>query len=245
MGWKQSWIPWETWGPWLLIFFSSMRLPNPLYLFQAVYSWSWHSYWRHSEERVIILKPSHMQIKMETIFRLNIKGQYDSVYWRLELKVRREAGRGGICSRAEITPFLPMCAAQWTLDTMSFLPCSFWNLKSTGGDSNQVDTLANKELQIVQGILGKWMGLLRHGSLQQGPETLVVCVHIIAIACWPGAMSFMLSNPSKDVGRLLPFYARFPDWVTESAPSFPREAELRFAVIVTGIQMGDLGAWHM
>lgn len=81
---------------------------SSLYLFQAVYSWSWNSYGRHSEERVIILKPLHTQIKMETIFRLNIKGQYDSVYLRLELKVKQEAGRGGICSRAEITPCLPM-----------------------------------------------------------------------------------------------------------------------------------------
>lgn len=30
-----------------------------------------------------------------------------------------------------------------------------------------------------------------------------------------------------------------------SAPSFPREAQLMFAVIVPGIQMGGLGAWHM
>lgn len=44
---------------------------------------------RHSEERVIILRPLHTQIKTETIFRLSIKGQYASVYLRLELKVRQ------------------------------------------------------------------------------------------------------------------------------------------------------------
>lgn len=67
----------------------------------------------------------------------------------------------------------------------------------------------------------EWVSL-DMGVCGRVPEILVVCVHIIAIACWPGAMSFMLSNPSKDVGRLLPFYARFPDWVTEFSSPFSK-----------------------
>lgn len=47
-----------------------------------------------------------------------------------------------------------------------------------------MDTLANKELQNVKGILGDWIGLLRYGSQGQGPGNwLYKYVHIITIAC--------------------------------------------------------------
>lgn len=110
---------------------------------------------------------------------------------------------------------------------MSLLPCSFWNLKSIGGDSNQVDTLANKELQIVQSILGKWMSLLRHGSLRQGPgNSGCVCPYnSYCLLARSHVIHVLLSNPSKDVGRL-PFYAYFPVWVTEFSSQFSKRSRV-------------------
>lgn len=84
------------------------------------------------------------------------------------------------------------------------------------------------------------------GVCGRAPETLVVCPHnSYCLLARSHAIHVLLSNPSKMWEGYYHFMPVFQIGSLSSAPSFPREAELMFAVIVTDSDGGGLGAWHM